>query len=257
MKKKKIVIVALLLLLTISAVLAVVLINSNKKTANDDSTAKEEQRTNVKEKDDETGEEYYLLADFENYFECSQVSYIASFGTVTQISKEEEPDMVPYGNQSVKLEILGTEESWRQRRPTMRFFNGNGFFNATTDFSNMSKISFDIYNAQDYEASIRFYIDSSIKRTNSQLLNIFTNTDYKYNTVNVIDLKPNSWNHIEIPAEDIRAVKYDEQAKAYFVYGSEALEVVGGFNIEFDRGEIHEETEIFYFDNLRAYMKNE
>ena len=131
MKKKKIVIVALLFLLVVATVLAVVLIGSNKKTINDESQVKEEQRKNVKEKDEQTGEEYYLLADFENYFECSQVSYIASFGTVTPISKEEEPDMVPYGNQSVKLEILGTEESWRQRRPTMRFFNGNGFFNAT------------------------------------------------------------------------------------------------------------------------------
>ena len=213
------------------------------------------QRTNVKETDAKTGEEYYLLADFENYFECSQVSYIASFGTVTEISKEEEPDMVPYGNQSVKLEILGTEESWRLRRPTMRFYNGNGFFNETTDFSNMSKISFDIYNAQDYEASIRFYVDSLIERTDNQLLNIFTNTDYKYNVVNIIDLKPNSWNHIEILAEDIRAVQYDGQAKPYFVYGEEALKVVGGFNIEFDRGEIHEEQEVFYFDNLRAYLK--
>ena len=54
------------------------------------------QRTNVKETDAKTGEEYYLLADFENYFECSQVSYIASFGTVTEISKEEEPDI--FGN---------------------------------------------------------------------------------------------------------------------------------------------------------------
>lgn len=213
------------------------------------------QRTNVKETDVNTGEEYYLLADFENYFECSQVSYIASFGTITEISKEKEPDMVPYGNQSVKLEILGTEESWRLRRPTMRFYNGNGFFNETTDFSNMSKISFDIYNAQDYEASIRFYVDSLIERTDNQLLNIFTNTDYKYNVVNVIDLEPNSWNHIEILAEDIRAVQYDGQAKPYFVYGEEALKVVGGFNIEFDRGEIHEEQEVFYFDNLRAYLK--
>lgn len=257
MKKKKVLIVVLLFLLTLSAIFAVVVVTSKKKEVNDETKVKKEQRTNVKETDAQTGEEYYLLADFENYFECSQVSYIASFGTVTPISKDKEPDMVPYGNQSVKLEILGTEESWRLRRPTMRFYNGNGFFNATTDFSNLSKISFDIYNAQDYEASIRFYVDSLIKRTENQLLNIFTNTDYKYNVVNVIDLKPNSWNHIEIEAGDIRAVKYDGQAKPYFVYGEEALKIVGGFNIEFDRGEIHEEAEVFYFDNLRAYLKDE
>lgn len=250
MKKKIIAITFVLLIVLLSAC-------KEKEQVDNEQQPKAEQRTNVKETDAQTGEEYYLLADFENYFECSQVSYIASFGTVTQISKEEEPDMVPYGNQSVKLEILGTEESWRLRRPTMRFYNGNGFFNETTDFSNLSKISFDIYNAQDYEASIRFYVDSLIKRTENQLLNIFTNTDYKFNVVNVIDLKPNSWNHIEIDANDIRAVKYDGQAKPYFVYGEEALKVVGGFNIEFDRGEIHEEAEVFYFDNLRAYLKSE
>lgn len=250
MKKKIIAITLVILAMSLSAC-------KGKEQVNNEQQPNAEQRTNVKETDTQTGEEYYLLADFENYFECSQVSYIASFGTVTQISKEEEPDMVPYGNQSVKLEILGTEESWRLRRPTMRFYNGNGFFNETTDFSNMTKISFDIYNAQDYEASIRFYVDSLIKRTENQLLNVFTNTDYKYNVVNVIDLEPNSWNHIEIAAEDIRAVQYDGQAKPYFVYGSEALQVVGGFNIEFDRGEIHEESEVFYFDNLRAYLKTE
>lgn len=249
MKKKIIAITLVILAMLLSACKGNEQVNNEKPEA--------EQRTNVKETDTQTGEEYYLLADFENYFECSQVSYIASFGTVTPISKEEEPDMVPYGNQSVKLEILGTEESWRLRRPTMRFYNGNGFFNATTNFSNLSKISFDIYNAQDYEASIRFYTDNLIKRTDNQLLNVFTNTDYKYNVVNIIDLEPNSWNHVEILAEDIRAVQYDGQAKPYFVYGSEALQAVGGFNIEFDRGEIHEEAEVFYFDNLRAYLKKE
>lgn len=218
---------------------------------------KEEQRSNVKETDKETGEEYYLLADFENYFECTQVSYNATFGTITEITKEKEPEMVPYGNQSVKLEILGTEETHRHRRPTMRFATCTGFFDETTDFSNVSKITFDIYNAQDYEASIRFYIDKSIGTSYTHLQSLNVNTDYKWNVVNIIDLEPNSWNHIEILAEDIRTLQYDEKSNPYYVYGEEALGTVGGINIEFDRGEIHEEQEVFYFDNLRAYLKSE
>lgn len=228
---------------------------STDKTVTKPAASETNQRKNVVETDPETGETYYLLGDFENYYECTQANYVASFGKVTEISKNAEPDMVPYGNQSVKLEISGTEESWRLRRPTMRFFNGSGFFDKTTNFSDMSRLTFDIYNAQDYEASIRFYMDTDISQGSMYIMNIFTNSDYGFNTVNIIDLKPKSWNHIEILAEEIRTVKYDDKAKPYFVYGAEALEVVGGFNIEFDRGEIHEKPEVFYFDNLRAYLK--
>lgn len=237
-------------------VLTVVMTGCGTKKTNSDVPKKEEQRKNVKETDSETGEEYYLLADFENYYECSQVNYIATFGTVTEVGKEEK-DMVPYGEQSVKMEILGTESSWRMRRPTMRISTNNGFFDATADFSDMSKLTFDIYNAQDYEASIRFYIDTDISQGHQMIWSIFVNSDYGYNIVNIIDLKPNSWNHIEIPAESIRIVNYDANGKPYFVYGEEALKEVGGFNIEFDRGEVHEEQEVFYFDNVRAYLKSE
>ena len=248
MRKRIIVCVLVFLMATLTAC-------GTKKAVKEDETPKEEQRKNVIETDEDTGEEYYLLADFENYFECSQVNYIASFGTVTEVTKEEEPDMVPYGNQSVKLKILGTESSWKLRRPTMRVETGSAFFDKTTDFSNMSRLTFDIYNAQDYEASIRFWIDGEISNGYSQIMSIFTNTDYQYNIVNIIDLKPNSWNHIEIPAEEIRKVQYDESGKPYFVYGEEALKEVGGFDFEFDRGEVHEEQEVFYFDNVRAYLK--
>lgn len=86
---------------------------------------------------------------------------------------------------------------------------------------------------------------------------LLINTDYQWNVVNVIELEPNSWNHVEILTEDIRYVKYDDNLKPYYVYGAEALEEVGGFNIEFDRGDIHEKQEVFYFDNVRGYLKSE
>lgn len=47
----------------------------------------EELRSNVVETDPETGESYYLLADFENYYECSQVKYAGDVGKVDMISR--------------------------------------------------------------------------------------------------------------------------------------------------------------------------
>ena len=69
-------------------------------------------------------------------------------------------------------------------------------------------------------------------------------------------MEPNSWNHIEIDAEDIRILRHGANGP-YFVYGAEALEVVGGFYLHFDRGELHEEPEVFYIDNVRAYISEE
>ena len=219
-----------------------------------DNVSTGEQRKNVVEVDKETGEEYYLLADFENYFECTQVKYAASFGKVTQIKKSENPDLVTYGEQSVKLEILGTESSWNFREPNMRFSTNTGFFNLTSDFSNMSRLTFDIYNAQDYEAAIRFYIDANISPRNTMVSRTSLNLNNAFTRETEIFLKP-GWNHIEIPAEEMKLVAYDDEGKAYYQYGEDVLKGVGGFHIQFDRGEIHEEQEVFYFDNLRAYLK--
>ncbi len=246
-----------LLLITLGLVLAFSMSGCKDKAKKTSDDVQEEQRKNVIGTDEETGEQYYLLADFENYFECTQVKYEASFGTITEISKEDEPDMVTNGEQSVKLEILGTEETWRQRKPSMRITTTGGFFNQTTDFSNMSRLTFDIYNAQDYEASIRFYVDEQIDPRSTFPDQVHTNSNYEYTIIQIIDLEPNSWNHIELNAEDMRVVRYDTEGKAYNVYGAEALGAVGAFHIQFDRGELHEEQEVFYFDNVRAYLKSE
>lgn len=244
-----------LLLITLGLVLAFSMSGCKGKDKKVSEEVTEEHRSNVIEKDEETGEEYYLLADFEDYYECTQVKYGASFGTVTEIKKADEPDMVPNGDQSVKLEILGVEETWQQRKPSMRISTTNGFFNQTTNFANMTKFTFDIYNAQDYEACIRFYVDERIDPRDTFADRVATNANFEYNIIQIFDLKPNSWNHIEIDAEDIRQLRYDTEGKPYNVYGADALQTVGAFYIEFDRGELHEEQEVFYFDNVRAYMK--
>ncbi len=245
-----------LYLVTLSLILAFSFGACKDKSKSTSQKADEVQRKNVIGTDEETGEQYYLLADFENYFECTQVKYAASFGTVTEISKKDEPDMVPNGEQSVKLEILGTEETWRQRKPSMRITTTNGFFNQTTNFSDMSRLTFDIYNAQDYEASIRFFLDDKIDPQVTFEDQVLTNSNYEYNIITIIDLEPNSWNHIELDAAEMKLLRYDTEGKPYYVYGEEALAGIGGFHIMFDRGELHEEQEVFYFDNVRAYLKD-
>lgn len=251
--KKKIVTI----MLGLAMILSLTACADEKSAQGDIVEASKEQRKNVVEKDKETGETYYLLADFENYYETTQVKYGASFGTVTEIQKSEEPDMVTYGQQSVKLEILGNEETWHQHNPYMRFCTNGGFFNLTTDFSNMTKFTFDIYNGQDYEVTIRFYPDTNVNPRATLADRVVVDDNYEYNIINKITLEPNAWNHVEIPAEEIKILMYDTEGRAYNVYGAEALKTVGGFHIMFDRGELHEEPQIYYFDNVRAYIGDE
>lgn len=228
---------------------------ADKKTAQEASqTAETEQRKNVKEKDEATGESYYLLGDFENYFEATQVKSGGSFGTITQVKKSDEPDMVTYGAQSLKLEILGTEQTWHQHRPNLRFSTNNGFFNQTTDFSNMTKFTFDIYNGQDYEVTIRFYPDVNVNPRSTLADRVIVDDNYEYRITNIITLEANAWNHVEIPAEEIRIIQYDTEGKAYNVYGEKALQTIGAFCIMFDRGELHEQQQVYYLDNVRAYL---
>lgn len=231
--------------------------NNEKVVQNDAETKEEKQRSNVIETDAETGETYYLLADFENYFECTQVKYSASFGKITEISKEEQPDMVTNGEQSVRLDILGTETSWFVRRPAVRFSTTNGFFNITYDFSNMSKFTFDIYNAQEHEVTIRFYKDGAVNTVSTMENRATTHDNYEYSIVTKVDLAPKQWNHVEINAADIKGIAYDVNEKPYQVYGAEALKTVGGFNLLFERSEATEEEQVFYLDNVRAYMNSE
>lgn len=251
----------LITLLLCFATLSVLTACADKQSAQTDTDVKkevsDERRSNVRETDKVTGEEYYLIADFENYYECTQVKYQGAFGTVTEITKTEEPDMVTYGEQSAKLEILGTEQTWRQRNPIMRFATTSAFFNATTNFTNLSKFTFDIYNAMDYEVTIRFYADYEIDPQWTLENQHMTNDNYEYCITTKITLQPNQWNHVEIPVEKIKMIEYDTAQMPYLVYGSEGLDAVGAFCLMFDRGELHEEQQVYYIDNVRAYIAGE
>ena len=214
----------------------------------------EEQRSNVVEVD-ENGQTYYLLADFENYYEASQLGLFADFGTMELVSRQEQPEMVTNGETSAHVTISGNESSWLKRRPNLRISTTTGFFNYTTDFSDMEYLALDVYNCQDYEVEIRFYVNPSIDANNTMEDRYATHPNNPYNIVYSVYLQPQQWNNLKIPAEKFKQVAYDDNGVRYMKYGADALEAVGGFHITFDRGELHENPQQFYIDNIRAYIQ--
>lgn len=251
MKKKICLILALVLLLSLSACGG----TQSPETTQPETTQAPAavQRENVVETDPQTGETYYLLADFENYFECTQVKFAGGMGKIDRISGKEEPDMVPYGEGSIRFTVSGASDFQRKFKPYIRISTGSGFFNLTTDFSNMDRLTFDIYNCQQVPAQIRVFMSDEINPRFSYPDMTFTNANNPNTTVTVVELEP-GWNHVEIPAESFRVPSYDSSGKLVMLSGADALAAVGAFCIYFDRGELHTEPESFCLDNVRAYL---
>jgi len=248
MKKILCLILAVLWLFTLSAC------NGAQSETPTATQPEEEQISNVVETD-ENGQTYYLLADFENYYEASQLGLFADFGTMELISRQDQPDMVTNGEASAHITISGNESSWMKRRPNLRISTTTGYFNYTTDFSDMEYLALDIYNCQDYEVEIRFYVHAAIDPSNVMEDRYATHPNNPYNIIYSVYLQPQQWNNLKIPAEEFKQVAYDEHGARYMKYGADALEAVGGFHITFDRGELHEDPQQFYIDNVRAYIK--
>lgn len=248
MKKILCLILALLCFLTLSAC------KSEQPETPAATEPEAEQRSNVVEKD-ENGQTYYLLADFENYYEASQLGLYADFGTMDLVSRQQQPEMVTNGEASAHVTISGNESSWLKRRPNLRISTTTGYFNYTTDFSDMEYLALDIYNCQDYEVEVRFYVNPSIDANNTMEDRYATHPNNPYNIVYSVYLQPQQWNNLKIPAEEFKQVAYDDNGARYMKYGADALEAVGGFHITFDRGELHENPQQFYIDNIRAYIQ--
>ncbi len=214
----------------------------------------QERRSNVIETDPENGQTYYLLGDFEDYYEATQIKYSADFGTVEVVNKEEQSDKVTNGNGSIHVTISGNESTWFKRRPNMRISTTSAFFSYTTDFSDMEKLTLDVYNCQDYEVEIRFYLSQSIDPRSTIEDRYFTNPQNPHTIIVSRMLQPGQWNHLEIAADEFTAVDYDEAGQRYSLRGAEALQVTGGFHITFDRAELYDVPQEFYIDNVRAYL---
>lgn len=212
-----------------------------------------EPSANVVETDPETGETYYLMADFENYYECSQVKYAGDMGKIEMISKENQPEMVTNGDKSIHVTISGGSDFQGKFKPHVRFSTVGELFNLTTDFSDMDRFSFDIYNCQDYAAQIRIFMYADINPRFTYPDNVYTNANNPNSIVHIVELAP-GWNHVEVPAEAFKTPTYDSSGSLVMLSGADALAAVGAFVISFDRGVLHETPEEFYLDNVRAYL---
>ena len=206
-------------------------------------TPKEKQRSNVMEYDEEIGQDYYLIGDFESYFECSQVKY--SGGKMAQIKKSENPDLVTYGEQSLQVVVPAGETD-----VSLRMATDTAFFNETTDFSNLTKVSFDVYNAQDEVRSVRFYINRFMRTATSDgtwnyAWEDIWHDDNQYGTSFRFEMNPNGWTHIEITAQEF-ANKLQAD-----------LSQIDGFYVEFEDGRLYETDQTYYLDNVRVYISEE
>ena len=217
--------------------------NSDDQNNQSNIDKEDKQRYNVMEYDEEVGEDYYLIGDFENYFECSQVKY--SGGKMTQIKKSESPDLVTYGNQSLQVVVPAGESD-----VALRMATDTAFFNETTDFSNLTKVSFDVYNAQDESRSVRFYLNRFMRTATSDgtwnyAWEDIWHDDNQYSTSFRFELEPNAWTHIEITAQEF-ANKLQPD-----------LSQVDAFNVEFEDGRLYDTDQVYYLDNVRVYISEE
>lgn len=217
--------------------------NSDNQNNQSNAGKEEKQRSNVMEFDEEIGESYYLLGDFENYFECSQVKY--SGGKMAQIKKSESPDLVTYGDQSLQVVVPAGESD-----VALRMATDTAFFNETTDFSNLTKVSFDVYNAQNEGRAVRFYLNRFMRTATSDgtwnyAWEDIWHDDNQYSTSFRFELEPNAWTHIEITAQEFASKLQPD------------LSQVDGFYVEFEDGRLYDTDQIYYLDNVRVYISEE
>ena len=162
---------------------------------------------------------FYILADFETYGEVIQPLYGNSFGKVKMITDSQ---YVKRGKQPVRLEIAGTEFETGTTNPYIGFYTNSRYFQKS-DFSDCDYLEIDIFNAQDEDATIMFSTYHFVPNYPDKQLTIV--------------LQP-GWNDVIIDASKIWQIEKVEE-----------------FMFVFDRGELHEERQVFYMDNFRAHKK--
>lgn len=253
MKKQLCLILALVLMLSMAACGGSQEPDTTTEPVETKTVVTEMLQSNVVGTDEQTGETYYLLADFEDYYQCSQVKYGGDVGKMDMVSKADEPDMVTNGEGSVHITVSGRSSFQRLFKPYIRISTTGEFFNLTSDFSDMTRLTFDIYNCQDYEAQMMVYMNDSLNPSVDYPDFTFTNADNPNTIVTMVSLEP-GWNHVEIPAEQFKIQSYDNSGSLVMLSGADALETVGAFCLSFDRGSLHETPEEFYLDNIRAYI---
>ena len=243
---KKWLIIALSFLLCVTSLFGFVGCGKNSSASSSENSSAEE---NVDGESNIVENGYYLLADFENYQQVTQVKNGWSLGKITMIAKtmptgivygkhlikvSENTEMITRGNQCIKVEIMGKEELWGKRDPYLGF-KTNGTYFQKYDFTDCESILVDIYNASNEILKVKFYVHDT------RYEDLHSLKPYNYS----FELKQGA-NAIELPL-DAGMFAYPP-AEGIFAN-------VGEIGFIFDRGELHEEMQVIYMDNLRAKMK--
>ena len=164
---------------------------------------------------------YFFLGDFETAEQCAQVMIFGNFG---KISLNTDKTYVTHGEGSLKMEVLGREETWGKSQPAMRIACTGEYFQKT-DFSDCVSFCFDLYNSLDERRNVDFrpYLE--------------------WETSNTLWMEP-GWNHVELEIADINYSHDNPNVSQEFRY----------ISLVFPRGEDFE-NQVWYLDNFRARLK--
>jgi hypothetical protein len=137
---------------------------------------------------------------------------------------------VKTGNQSIRIDVLG-RETWIWNnfdRPKFEIYTDSPFVQKM-NYSQYNEFRISVYNAMDYKVKLDFSVNES---------------DSTLGNKRVFFLE-SGWNELRI---DIDPLIYSH------VHG---ITNISKFVFYFDRGELHDETEVVYFDNFRAVRTRE
>jgi len=176
---------------------------------------------------------YYRLADFETYTDTvrNKLTGNAVFGL---------SDTAQSGSHSLKVDVQPGQKGGSIWIPTV-----SGYFSATTDFSGAQKITFKVFNAQDADRTVRFYMNTYDRSSSVYNMGTYTKAsadiwhdDHPENTSVRTVLAP-GWNEVTVDLS---------------VFGTGYRSYVGAFIITFDSGVGYDTEQVFYLDDVRVYM---
>lgn len=158
----------------------------------------------------------YILGDFETYYETIQAFYGNSLGKITMVTDSQ---YVTRGNQAIKVEIRGTEIWSGSVQPYICFKTDMQYFQKRV-FTDCDYFAVDVFNPTDKEINMYFQINGRLAPTETIVL---------------------------VPGKN--EVKIDITTSTYLA----ELSNVATLNFIFDKGELHNYSQVVYIDNFRAH----
>lgn len=169
----------------------------------------------------EVSQNSYMIADYEDVYECNNLRFGSSYFGKVSISDEQKTN----GEYSLKTEVYGYGIKLPVNREIPELclllkditeLKENPLLDIGTDLTEYSYVSFDVYNAMDKTYYAYFSINHGRQVT--------------------LELK-SGWNHFEISFDDYKYSDFDE---------------IQFMSFYFQRWEIAKEKQVYYIDNVRV-----